>query len=413
MHALSGIRVLDLSQMWAAPGAALYLADHGADVVKVEPLHGDEARRTLTQPPVADGESRAFLALNRNKRGIALDIRHPRGREVIRDLVRRSDVLVHNFRPGVAERLGYDYPTLRALNGRLVYAWVTAYGAEGPFAMRPGYDLLFQGLSGILARRRGPDGRPAGAGVWVADCSTPMVLAYGIAVALLARERTGQGQLVTTSLLHAALAMQLPELVRVEREMEPSGDGPDYSAQAMYAPYRCRDGHHVVIVVIQDEQWRRLCGALARPELAADPRYATSLDRARGSQQLAAILVESFAARDRDDWLAILARADVPCAPILEPEQVLEYPQVLANDMVATSWHPVAGRTVTVTQPARLHGSDPVGARPAPVLGEHTEAVLRELGYAPGAIRELEAEQVIRCHRAASATTPIRSEVTP
>ncbi|HET8576262.1 MAG TPA: CoA transferase [Methylomirabilota bacterium] len=406
MQALSGIRVLDLSQMWAAPGASLYLADHGADVIKVEPLNGDEARRTLTQPPVAGGESRAFLVLNRNKRGIALDIRHPKGREIVRDLVRRVDVLIHNFRPGVAERLGYDYPTLRILNERLVYAWITAYGAQGPFALRPGYDLLFQGLSGILARRRGPDGRPVGAGVWVADCSAPMVLAYGIAVALLARERTGQGQLVTTSLLHAALAMQLPDLVKVEHEMEPAGNGRDYSVQAMYAPYRCRDGRFVVIVVVQDEQWRRLCGALGRPELAAEARYATPLDRARASDDLTRILTEVFATRDREEWLATLAEADVPCAPTLEPDQVFEYPQVLANEMLATASHSVAGRTVAVSQPARLHGADRVEPRPAPLLGEHTEEVLLELGYSAALVRELEAEQVIRSLHAVNTTNP-------
>ncbi|HET7874193.1 MAG TPA: CoA transferase [Methylomirabilota bacterium] len=406
MQALSGIRVLDLSQMWAAPGTAMYLADQGADVIKVEPLHGDEARRTLTQPPVAGGESRAFLALNRNKRGIALDIRHPRGRQVVQDLVRRVDILIHNFRPGVAERLGYDYPALRTLNERLVYAWITAYGAQGPFAMRPGYDLLFQGLSGILARRRGPDGRPISAGVWVADCSAPMELAYGIAVALFARERTGQGQLVTTSLLHAALAMQVPDLVKVEHEMEPAQDGRDYSAQAMYAPYRCRDGRFLIIVVIQDEQWRRLCAALGRPDLAEDPRYATPFERARESDRLGGVLADAFATRDRDEWLAALAEADVPGAPVLEPDQVLEYPQVLANDMLTATSHPVAGRTVMVRQPARLHGSGAVDARPAPLLGEHSEEVLHELGYPLALIRELEAQQVIRCLHAVNATYP-------
>ena len=403
MQALSGVRVLDLSQMWAAPGTAMYLADHGADVIKVEPLSGDEARRTLTQPPVAGGESRAFLALNRNKRGVALDIRHPKGREVVRDLVRRVDVLIHNFRPGVAERLGYDYPALRALNERLVYAWITAYGAEGPFAMRPGYDLLFQGLSGVLARRRLADGRPAPSGIWVADCSAPMELAYGIVAALFARERTGQGQLVTTSLLHAALAMQLPDLVWVEHELEQAGDGADYSAQAMYAPYRCRDGSFVIVVVVQDEQWRRLCAALGRSDLAADPRYGTPLDRARESARLGSVLTEAFATRDRDDWLAALAEADVPCAPILEPGQVRDYPQVQANEMLMATSHPVAGRTVMIREPARLHGSDRVDARPAPLLGEHTEAVLRDLGSPAALIRELESHNVIRCLRAVNA----------
>jgi crotonobetainyl-CoA:carnitine CoA-transferase CaiB-like acyl-CoA transferase len=405
MHALSGIRVLDLSQMWAAPGAAMYLADHGALVIKVEPPGGDEARRTLTQPPIAGGESRSFLALNRNKRGIALDIRDPRGREVVHDLVRRSDVLIHNFRPGVAERLGYDYATLRALNGRLIYAWITAYGHEGALATRPGYDLLFQGLSGILARRRLPDGRPLSASVWVADCSAPIILAYGIALALLARERTGQGQLVTTSLLHAALAMQLPDLVTVEHEHEERG-AIDYAEQAMFAPYRCRDGRDLVIVVIQDEQWRRLCGALGCTDLADDPRYARALDRARESAVLGGILTDAFAMRDRDEWLAALAAADVPSAPILEPGEVLDDPQVRANEMLATTVHPVAGRTVMVQQPARLHAAEGAEARPSPLLGEHTEEVLRELGYPLSRIRELETHRVIRCLQVPAAAHP-------
>jgi crotonobetainyl-CoA:carnitine CoA-transferase CaiB-like acyl-CoA transferase len=406
MHALSGIRVLDLSQMWAAPGAAMYLADHGAAVIKVEPPGGDEARRTLTQPPIAGGESRSFLALNRNKRGIALDIRDPRGQEVVRDLVRRSDVLVHNFRPGVAERLGYGYPTLRALNPRLVYAWITAYGHEGPLSGRPGYDLLFQGLAGIMARRRLPDGRPLGASVWVADCSAPIVLAYGIALALLARERTGQGQLVTTSLLHAALAMQLPDLVTVERALDEEGVPTNYTEQALFAPYRCRDGRDLVIVVIQDEQWRRLCTALGRDDLADDPRYARALDRARGSVALGRLLGEVFRSRDRDDWLAALADADLPSAPVLEPGEVLDDPQVRANDMLAATIHPVAGRTVMVGQPARLHDTEAAAARPAPLLGEHTEEVLRELGYSPSRIRELATERVIRCLPSTAAAHP-------
>jgi len=371
-----------------------------------EPPGGDEARRTLTQPPIAGGESRSFLPLNRNKRGIALDIRDPRGREVVRDLVRRADVLIHNFRPGVAERLGYDYTTLRGLNERLVYAWITAYGHEGGLAARPGYDLLFQGLSGILARRRLPDGRPLSASVWVADCSAPIILAYGIALALLARERTGQGQLVTTSLLHAALAMQLPDLVTVEHAHGDEDDGIDYAEQAMFMPYRCRDGRDLVIVVIQDEQWRRLCGALGLAALADEPRYARALDRARESAALAGILGEVFATRDREEWLAALAAADVPSAPVLEHGQVLDDPQVRANGMLATMIHPAAGRTVMVQQPARLHGEAAAEARPAPLLGEHTEEILRELGYPSTRIRELEAQRVIRCLEMRAAAHP-------
>jgi crotonobetainyl-CoA:carnitine CoA-transferase CaiB-like acyl-CoA transferase len=392
---LDGIRVIDLSQMWAGPGTAMYLADHGADVIKVEPVQGDGGRTTFTQPPVGGGESRAFLALNRNKRGLALDIRDPRGREILLALVRRADVLIHNFRPGVAERLGYDYPTLRAVNPRLVYAWITAYGAEGPHAGRPGYDLLFQALSGILARRRQPDGSPQGAGVWVADCAAPMELAYGIALALLERTRTGEGRMVTTSLLHAALAMQVPDLVAVETA--PAADGPDYVAQAMYSPYACRDGRHLIIVVVQDEQWRGLCHAIGRADLAADPAYASPLDRARESARLLALLTEAFATRDRDEWIGVLARHDVPSAPVLEPGEVFAYPQLAANAMLTETVHPRAGRATMVASPVRVHGAGPADQRPAPMLGEHSTSILGELGYAPATIRELEAAGIIRC----------------
>ncbi len=394
--ALSWIRVIDLSQMWAGPGTAMYLADHGADVIKVEPVTGDTARVTFTQAPVGGGESRAFLPLNRNKRGMALDIRHPRGRDILLALLRGADVFLHNFRPGVAERLGYDYPTLQALNPRLVYAWITAYGIEGPYAQQPGYDLLFQALSGIVARRRPHDGLPVPSGVWVADCSAPMELAYGIALALLARVRTGRGQMVTTSLLHAALGMQIPDLVSVETAPPPA-DGPDYAAQAMYAPYRCRDGRDLMIVVVQNEEWRRLCQALGRAELAEDPTYAGPLDRARESARLSAMLTEAFATRDRDEWVRVLAEHDVPSAPVLEPEEVFAYPQLAANAMLTAMTHPLAGRVTTVASPVRLHGSEPTAPRPAPLLGEHTEAILRELGYSPAVVRELEEAGVIRC----------------
>jgi crotonobetainyl-CoA:carnitine CoA-transferase CaiB-like acyl-CoA transferase len=401
--ALAGVRVVDLSQMWAGPGTGMYLADHGADVIKVEPLTGDGARTTFTRAPVGGGESRAFLPLNRGKRGLALDIRHPRGRDILLALLRGADVLLHNFRPGVAERLGYDYASLQALNPRLVYAWITAYGIEGPHAQQPGYDLLFQALSGILAGQRAADGPPRPSGVWIADCSAPMELAYGIALALFERARTGRGRMVTTSLLHAALAMQSPDLVQVATA--PPGDGPDYATQAMFAPYRCRDGRYLMLVVVQDEQWRGLCRALGRADLAADPAYAGPLDRARESARLAAILAAAFAGRDRADWLRLLAEHDVPSAPVLEREEVFAYPQLAANAMLVETTHPLAGRATMVASPVRLHGAGPVATGPAPLLGEHTEAILRELGYALPVVRELEQAGVIRCAPARVAPT--------
>ncbi len=399
---LAGIRVIDLAQMWAAPAAAMYLADQGAEVIKVEPPWGDDARRTFTLPPLPNGESRAFLPLNRNKLGIAVDIRHPAGREILYRLVQKADALIHNFRPGVAERLGYDYPTLKKLNRRLIYGWLTGYGPEGLYSNRPSYDLIMQALSGILSRRRLPDGTPISSGVWVADMSAAMLLAYGITLALLTRQRTGEGTVVQTSLLQAALAMQFVDLVEVEREVRPERPV-DFSAQAMYAPYRCADGQYLILVVVQDAQWRRLCQVLGVPELADEPRFATALGRAENSPELYDILASLFETRPRAEWLAELEAADVPCAPILTPFEALHQPQVEANQMAVDLPDPVAGKTRMVGTPVKLFNFSDFTYRPAPRLGEHTEQVLKALGYSPEDIVALEAQKVIKCWRSPNA----------
>jgi crotonobetainyl-CoA:carnitine CoA-transferase CaiB-like acyl-CoA transferase len=209
---------------------------------------------------------------------------------------------------------------------------------------------------------------------------------------------------VTTSLLHAAMAMQLVDLVAVEHEQESPDGATDYSRQAMFSPYCCQDGRYLVIVVVQDAQWQRLCRALEIPDAAREERFATALSRARQSVELLTRLRPIFATRPRDAWLASLEAEDVPCAPILEPDEVFGHPQIVANEMLVETLHPLAGRTRTVNQPARLHASEPMTTRRAPLLGEHTEQVLREWGFEEPAIRRLEAEGVVRCLRAEPAT---------
>jgi crotonobetainyl-CoA:carnitine CoA-transferase CaiB-like acyl-CoA transferase len=231
-----------------------------------------------------------------------------------------------------------------------------------------------------------------------------MELAYGIALALLMRERAGHGQLVTTSLLHASMAMQLVDLVAVEHEQESLDGATDYARQAMFSPYRCQDGRYLVIVVVQDAQWQRLCRALEIPDAAREERFATALSRARHSAELLARLGSIFATRPRDAWLASLEAEDVPCAPILDPDEVFDHPQIVANEMLVETFHPLAGRTRTVSQPVRLPASEPMVTRRAPLFGEHTEDVLREWGYDEPAIRMFEAEGVVRCLRAEPAT---------
>jgi crotonobetainyl-CoA:carnitine CoA-transferase CaiB-like acyl-CoA transferase len=389
---LDGIKVLDLASMWAVPGAAMYLADQGAEVLKVEPPQGDECRRVLTLPAV-NGESRAHWMINRNKRAISIDLRSPQGREVLHRLVREADVLLHNYRPGVPERIGADYATLSALNPRLIYVAFSPYGAEGPHAGARGYDLLVQAASGILGRRSMPDGSPRSAGIWAVDMATSPLLAYAVTLALIERGRTGRGQRVDGSLLAGAIALQMVELIRVQgREDPPSTQ--DLGTQAVFSAYRCADGRFVQLVVVSDKEWAILCTALERDALAGDPRFATQQARGQNSAALYAALAEAIAARSASEWSARFLEHDVAGMAVLAPEEVFDSPQASVNAMFVTVEQPGAGRAEMMNVPFRLGGAaggSPRPMRAAPRFGEHTDAVLREAGYTPEEIAALRA----------------------
>lgn len=387
---LEGIKVLDLSQWWAVPGTGMYLADQGAEVIKVEPPGGDEARRLFTTPFLGN-ESKSFMVVNRNKRGMVVDITKEPGRKIIYQLVERSDVLLENFRPGVAERLGFGYDRLSRLNPRLIYASVTAYGRKGPYAQKPGYDMVLQALSGVMGYRHMPDGSPISAGTWIADCSTPMLLAYGIMLALYLRERTGRGQRVETSLLYLAIAMQSVELVKVEEDPAPRPS----SFVATYAAYRCQDGLYLVIVVLTEKEWARLCRVLGLEHLSNHSLYNSHPKRAERSEELAPLLGGIFATRPREEWLRALQEAEVPSAPVLDREEVFSEPQVLENEMIIEVEHPVAKKTKMMGIPVWLSENPPAMKRPAPTLGQHTQEVLRELGYSQREMDKLREEGAI------------------
>lgn len=394
---LEGIKVLDLAQVWAVPGAGMYLADQGADVIKVEPPWGDEARRLLTASPLRlkDGSTmpRHFLPLNRNKRSIVVDITKHEGMEVVYRLARMSDVFLHNLRPGAIERLKLDYDTLSALNPRLIYLDFYAYGSKGPLSSRPAYDRLVQAYSGVHSRRVLPDGTPLSAGVWIADCATPILIAYGVALALLWRERTGRGQRVETSLLAGAVAMQSMELVMVEEE----GKSPPKSLadQAAYSPYRCSDDGYIVPIIVKDDEWQRLCRALGMEHLAHDPLFSTSQARAENSEALFSILGGVIATKSRDEWAKRMEEHDVPCAPILLPNEVFDHPQMLQNELLIEVDDPRAGKMKMPGYLVKLSEGPPSVRRLAPVLGEHTEEVLREIDYSEEEIEALRANGVI------------------
>jgi formyl-CoA transferase len=395
---LQGIRVVDVSQMWAAPGCAMYLADQGADVIKVEPPRGDQARAVFTLPAV-NGESRAFWMVNRNKRGIALDLRKPEGRAALLRLCAGADVFIHNYRPGVDARLGADEGAIRAVSPRVVYAALSPYGQAGPYRDARGYDLLLQAASGILGRRSMPDGSPRGAGLWAVDTGTSIMMAYAIALALFQRERTGQGRRVDASMLSTAVALQMVELVKPLAIAE-EWDAQDLGTQAVYSAYRCSDRRFIQLAVVTDAEFGNLCRALGREALAADPRFATAGARAAQSGALAALLAEAFGRRDSRAWSDETLRHDVPAMAVVPPQEVFETEQAKSNGVFVAVEQPGAGPTLMMSPPFRISGPpapEPAAApRPAPRLGEHTDALLREAGFTPAEIAALRRARAVK-----------------
>ena len=377
---LTGLRVLDLTQVMAGPFCCQVLADLGADVVKVEPPgSGDQSRRSMGFRMKGE-DTAAFLAVNRNKRSVALNLKDEAHREAFHRLAAGADVLVENFRPGVTERLGIDYETLSAINPRLIYASISGFGQTGPYAMRPGFDLIAQGVAGVMSVTGEPGGDPVKCGVPVSDLSAGLFCAIGILAAHSARRRTGQGQHVDTSLFEGALALSIwetAELWATGRVPEPLG-----SAHRLTAPYqalRTRDGH-ITVGGNNDRLWTRLCAAVGRKELTGDPRFTTNEGRMEHRAELVAELESALAERDTDEWVEALLEAGVPCGPIHDYAQVVDDPHTKAREMVVELEHPVEGTVRALGLPLKLSQTPAEIRRPAPLLGEHTEEVLREAG---------------------------------
>jgi crotonobetainyl-CoA:carnitine CoA-transferase CaiB-like acyl-CoA transferase len=388
--ALSGIRVIDMAQHLAGPGTSMYLADQGADVIKIEPRLSGDANRRSGGSALTAGNSPSFLVLNRNKRSITLDIRQPKGREVMLRLLDSADVLIHNMRRRVTEKLGLTYEELSKRNPRLIYAWISAFGSKGPYADKGGYDRLTQGFSGVMSRRD-RDGVPITAGVWISDCSVPMLMGYGIMLALWSREKTGAGQKVETSLLQAAIAMQSTSMVRVEGD----DSKPAEVGSPGYGIYQCGDGVYINVTALQQDQFQRFCLALELKHLADDPRFYEPSAQREFREEVYPVLDEVMKTRPSREWLKILDEADVPAAPILGHDEVFEEPQMLDNDMIVSVDHPKVGRTQMFGVPVKLSATPGSIRRPAPLLGEHTDDVLREFGYSAAEVEALRAEAVI------------------
>ncbi|KQO00534.1 formyl-CoA transferase [Stenotrophomonas sp. Leaf70] len=366
---LGGVRVLDLSAYIAGPYGCTLLADQGAEVIKVEPPGGDNLRK---YPSTLEAESRAFLGVNRSKRGVVLDLKQADQRAVLMRLVREADVLVHNFRPGVPARLGIDFDSLQRLNPRLVYCAVTGYGENGPLRDKAGYDQVLQTMTGMCAMQGKPGGAPEILYGSVVDYYAAALVAAGVSSALYERERSGEGQFVGVSLLRSALTMQSARMIWAEGE--PEAVGRDMRSGGVTGIHPTADGW-LYISANTPHFWQALCEKTGLPELAADSRYDSVRKRAAHSEELLARLHAALAARGALEWEALFGE-DVPCAAARKVEDMFEHPQVQAEDMVASLPHPVLGSYRGITRPivfGRTPGPPPFAA---PVFDQDTATLL-------------------------------------
>ena len=391
---LAGYRVLELAHLIAGPVCGMYLADMGADVVKVEQPAVGDAARTIYDPRLA-GDSVVFLTVNRNKRSVALDLGTGEGRRVFARLATRADVVVEAYRGGVAERLEIDYARLAPLNPRLVYCSLSAFGPEGPWREKPGLDMLVQAMGGLMAVTGEPDGGPILCGAPVLDTLGAVSAALGVLTALLHRERTGEGQRVDVSLLGGALLAHAARLsVFLVTGQEPGRQGSAHPYLVPFQAFATADGW-IYVAVWVERLWKPFCTAIERPELATDPRFARRDDRLRHRRELVAALAPIFLTRTVQEWLARLERHEVLCAPVNRYADLPTDPQVVASRMLLAEDHPRAGRLTTLDTPIRFSRT-PGGIRAhAPALGEHTDVVLSEAGLAPDELARLRETKVI------------------
>ena len=394
MRPLDGIRVVDLTRYLAGPFCTQELGDFGADVVKIEPLDGDHSRNQTLRPNLV-GNSYFFAGANRNKRSIALDTTKPEGREVVLRLARKADVVIENFRPGVMERLGFGSRALREANPRLIYCGVTGFGQTGPYSGRPGFDQVGQGMSGFMSITGQEPTGPTRAGIALADLYCAMTACRGILYALIARERTGEGQEVYVSILDAMVSLLTWSAgMYFETGTPPGVAGNHHPLASPFGVYQTKQGAFNLCAG-NEVMWRRLCDAIGRPELAEDPRFANVNARVANRPALNEILTEAFQSRTSAEWVRYLNERGVACGPIYTLAEVFQDPQVLHNGMLVEKPHPVHGTVKLIGIPIKLSETPGRVRRAPPAIGEHTDEILDEAAYGREEIARLRAEGVL------------------
>ncbi len=385
---LEGIKVIELAQIMAGPTCGMLLADMGADVIKVEKLPGGDDTRSYSEPAI-HGESAAFMMLNRNKRGMAVNLKIPAGLEVAKRLLADADVVTENYRKGTLEKLGLGYEVLEKLNPRLIYCAVSGYGRTGPYADKGGFDLIAQGFAGLMSITGEPGGPPAKSGTSIADINAGIFAALGIVSALHARHHTGRGQVVETSLMEAAIQQTYWQSAIYFATGE--NPGPTGSAHILTAPYQAfptEDGW-INLGGANQSNWERIVKVVGLPGLAADARFLTNGDRMRNLAVLTPILAERLRSRPSADWVREFEAAGVPVGPVNKIGDMLADPQVAAREMVVEVEHARAGTVKTLGFPIKFSQTPGSITRGAPLLGEHTREILDSLGYSPAEVQAL------------------------
>ena len=392
--ALDSIKVLDLSRALAGPYCTMMLADMGAEVIKVEmPGTGDDSR--AWGPPFVEGESAYFMSINRNKKSITLDMKGSKAIEIIMKLIKGSDVLVENFRPGAMERLGLGYQQVKAVNPRLVYCSISGFGQNGPYRMLPGFDQVLQGMGGLMSITGEPDGPPVKVGVPIADITAGMFAAYGIAIALFTREKTGSGQMVDISLLDSQVALLTYRAGSFFASGEiPKRIGSGHPVIVPYQAFKARDVY-INIAVGNDQLWGKFCKAVGLEGIVNDPRFATNAKRVQNRDEVVKAVGDLIATKNGEEWLKILTDAGIPCGPIYTMDKIFSDPQVIHRQMVMELHHPKAGTVKVTGNPVKLSDTPGEPSVAPPLLGQHTQEVLEGLGYSAKEIEELKQAKLI------------------
>jgi formyl-CoA transferase/CoA:oxalate CoA-transferase len=394
MKSLEGIKVLDLSRALAGPYCTMMLADMGAEVIKLEmPGTGDDSRSW--GPPFVEGESAYFMSINRNKKSITLNMKSKESNEIVTKLIKQSDVLVENFRPGAMDRLGFGYEQVKAMNPRLIYASISGFGQDGPYRMLPGFDQVLQGMGGLMSITGEAGGPPIKVGVAIADISGGMFAAFGVVTALYNREKTGTGQMIDVSLLDSQVAWLTYRAGAYFASGEiPQPVGSGHPVIVPYQAFHAKDVY-INIAVGNDQLWVKFCKAVGLETVMDDPKFATNAKRVENREEIVRIIGDLIVTKSGEEWLTILSDAGVPCGPIYSLDKIFEDPQVLHRQMMKELDHPKAGTIKVTGIPVKLSDTPGEITLPPPFLGQHTQEILTELGYSEQEQEKLREENVV------------------